>query len=517
MYYNVLIVDDELLIRTGLRLSIPWQELGFKVTAEAGTALEAMEKLENNRIDLALVDIQMPGTNGIEFIRKMRERFPHIKSLIISGHSDFEYTVSALKLEVSDYLLKPINQKSLIETVTKLKNQMNRENEKNQILQSQKTAAGKMLVLRLLGKDFSNREEVFSYCSGCGIAVPLEGFCVTAVRHSEFITMLDAKFKRNRSLYEAFFDKALYGQVEHEPDTIFTAMVGDYYVAAAHRDHIAEIRGVIYQRAREAREQVYVGTGESFQDIFFMNVSYLQAIEEIGRKEERQGKKTKESQLSYYSSFMIQKLEERKFDEAKKVAGLVFTESLTLDTGALFNWCMNTLYSIVDYFQLANYEEMKGIMVFDIQSVSTLYFYAAMQSMFMEKFQKICAFLKGMTGNSNEMMINKVCSIVKEEYANPELSLQNIAAQLDISYNYLSTVFKQISGENFSGYLTRVKMNHAKKLLLGGNYKMYEIAEQVGYLNAKYFTEQFKKSVGMTPSEFKSANRKGRDEDGISI
>ena len=247
----------------------------------------------------------------------------------------------------------------------------------------------------------------------------------------------------------------------------------------------------------------------AFEDIFFMDVSYLQAIDVIRQKNgksQKNDKKTVEIQMSYACDMMIKKLEERNFKEARALADKVFTDYLYEDSGEVLNWCVQSLYRIIDYFQLSRYEEMKGIANFDIQTISNLYFITTMQSVYSEKIQRICTFLKDLKGGSNDAIVAKVMKMVKEKYADPELSLQKIATDLGISYNYLSTIFKQISGENFSSYLTKIKMNHAKQLVMEGKLKMYEIAEQIGYVNAKYFAEQFKKSVGMTPSEYKSHN-----------
>lgn len=520
MLYNVLIVDDEILIRTGLRLSVPWNELGFKVAAEAGTAAEALQELENKSIDLALVDIQMPGTNGIEFIREMRHRFPYIKSLIISGHSDFDYTVSALKLEVCDYLLKPINMDELVKAVKNVRERIESDSHTTRIMKGQKAIARKMMVLRLLGKDFRNREEIYVYCNQCGIPVPLENYLVVAMKTHNFSNLLETKFQGQRLAFETLFDDCLYGNFEQDGDICFAALVGDYYAIVVQKGYADEIRGLLHQRAKEQKIQIKTGTGEAFEDIFFMDVSYLQAIANINQKEGQINKKTDEIQLSYLSNLIIQKLEEGRFKEVREIVDTVFLKGFTQETGILFNWCMNSIYSIVDYFQLTNYEEMKGVMVFPIDSMSNLYLYTTLHASFMEKIEKICTFLDNLKGSNNEMIVNKVCKIVKEEYSNPELSLQKIAANLDISYNYLSTVFKQISGENFSSYVTKIKINRAKNLVLERNLKMYEIAEQVGYMNARYFTEQFKKSVGMSPSEYKaskSKEKKGGGQDGISI
>ena len=520
MLYNVLIVDDEPLIRMGLRLSVPWETLGFKVIAEAGTAKEAMEKLEQCSVHLALVDIQMPGTNGIEFIREMRSRFPHIKSLIISGHGDFEYTVSALKLEVCDYLLKPIDMEKLVEAVKNVRERIEQDARSVRVMHGQRAIAGKMMVLKLLGKDFKNREEINEYCSQCGIVFPLENYCAVTMKVHKFIQMIEDHYQGQRTIFESDFDDELYRNIPN-PENVFSALVGDYYTVLAETGLVDAVRSILYQKAKSEGLQVRIGTGEAFKDIFFMDVSYLQANENIKKRESAiTGDKASEgSRLSYMTDQMIQKLDERKFDEARDLAQSIFVDNLSVDTGIVLNWCISSIYSIVDYFQLTSYEEMKDIVTFEIQTISNLYFWTTMRSVYYEKIDKICRFLEGLQGSSNEVIVNKVCNIVKKAYSDPELSLQKISGELGISYNYLSTIFKQISGENFSGYLTKVKMNHAKHLLMEGKLKMYEIAEKVGYVNAKYFAEQFKKTVGMTTSEYKSLhNSKKRSEtDGISI
>lgn len=513
MAWNVLIVDDEALIRTGLRLSVPWEQLGFKVVAEAGTAMEAMDNLERQAVDLALVDIQMPGTNGIEFIREVRKRFPHIKTLIISGHSNFEYTVSALKLSVCDYLLKPINLQQLIDTVKQIRDTLESEEKNNRVLRGQRLIVGKMFVLRLLGKDFKNTEEINDYCSQYGIAFPLENYCVSTMRVHKFSQVIEMHYQGQRSVFETVFDEYLQKDLKEE-QTLFAALVGDYYTVLTEVNEVEHMRSLLYTKAKEEGMQVTIGTGESFKDIFFMDVSYLQAIEMIRKKnnQSENDKKTAEIQMSYACDMIIKKLEERNFKEATELADKVFAEFLQENSGDVLNWCVQSLYRIADYFQLSRYEEMKGIAHFDIQTISNLYFITTMQAAYSDKINRICTFLKNLKGGSNEVIVAKVMQIVKENYADAELSLQKIAVELGISYNYLSTVFKQISGENFSSYLTKIKMNHAKQLVMEGKLKMYEIAEQVGYINAKYFAEQFKKTVGMTPSEYKSHGKLSQGE-----
>ncbi len=253
-------------------------------------------------------------------------------------------------------------------------------------------------------------------------------------------------------------------------------------------------------------DSAQIATGDAFGDIYFMDVSYIQAVEKIRNREDviHREKKIQENQRIYLNSLLIQKLEERKFDEIPQVEGQIFEQILSKDDGKALNWCINSIYSIVDYFQLSQYEEVRELAVFPIQSLSSLYFMNTIWDMYVRKVNRIIDILKEMRGNKNEMIVNKMYKLIKEAYFQPDLSLQRIADQLGMKYTYLSTLFKQVSGENFSSYLTELRLHKAKQMILENKMKMYEIAEAVGYVSAKYFAEQFKKNIGMTPSEYRA-------------
>lgn len=510
---NVLIVDDEPLIRRGLRMSVPWKELGYRVVSEAGTAAEAKEKLECCHVDLALVDVQMPGTNGIDFIREVRSSFPDIKFLIISGHSDFEYVVSALKLSVYDYLLKPINLDELSETLKKIRGAIEAEQQARRVRCGQQLMTGKMFVHRLISRDFKNREEIDAYCSRCGIAFPLEHYCVSVLGIRNFNEFLKEKFDAQGSAFEASLDAYLQ-TVLPEGEGFFTALIGNYYAVLAQAQDMPLLRDCLYRWGREEDVQVIVNTGEVYDDIFFADVSYLQAVEQTRRREHSLSEKklNAEIRLSYLSDRMLQKLEERSFDEARQAAQSVFAENLFEESGVILNWCITSLNQILEYFQLAGYEEMYGLVYFDIQTFSHLYFITTIRAMYLEKFDKICALLESMTGAGTAAVVARARKMMQEEYGSSELSMQTVAETLGISYNYLSTIFNQVSGESFSSCLTKIRMGHAKRLIMDGNLKMYEVAERVGYVNARYFTEQFKKTVGMTPREYREQGRNSEEE-----
>ncbi len=124
---NVLIVDDEIQIRKGLRWKVDWEELGFHIVAEAANGGGALTKLEEEKVDLVMTDIRMPIMDGIELARHCREKYPNTKVIVLSGYSDFEYVKSLMKKGVRDYLLKPVDPVELAEVLRQMKNEIDHD------------------------------------------------------------------------------------------------------------------------------------------------------------------------------------------------------------------------------------------------------------------------------------------------------------------------------------------------------------------------------------------------------
>lgn len=124
---KIMIVDDEFYFREALKVSLPWNELGFMICGEAKNGKEALEKLEDLKPDIILVDINMPIMDGLEFVQEIRETGSGCKIIILTGHSEFLYAKQAVQLGVYNYILKPVNEKELTETLFKIKKAIHRE------------------------------------------------------------------------------------------------------------------------------------------------------------------------------------------------------------------------------------------------------------------------------------------------------------------------------------------------------------------------------------------------------
>ena len=130
--YRVLIVDDEIMIRRGLSKIIKWEQIGFELAGAVGDAQEALKVLEGTQVDVLLTDISMPEMTGLELIRLAKEHQPRIKTVVISGYSEFDYAIEAIKLKVENYILKPLDPKKITEIFENLKNALDEEQKNEQ-------------------------------------------------------------------------------------------------------------------------------------------------------------------------------------------------------------------------------------------------------------------------------------------------------------------------------------------------------------------------------------------------
>ena len=130
--YRVLLVDDEEDIRVGISRKMDWEGLGFTLVGEAENGRDALELAETLEPDLVLTDIKMPFMDGLELCRILTERLPASKFVVFSGFDDFEYAKQAVRMNVSEYILKPINAAELSDVLRKLKGQLDAERTERQ-------------------------------------------------------------------------------------------------------------------------------------------------------------------------------------------------------------------------------------------------------------------------------------------------------------------------------------------------------------------------------------------------
>ena len=126
-YYRILLVDDEEEVRKGILRKMDWEKLGFQVAGDAENGEEALEKIEQLKPDVVMTDIRMPYMDGLTLTARIRQKYPSMKVLIFSGYDDFEYAQQAIKLNVAEYILKPVNVEELTEILNRVRENLDEE------------------------------------------------------------------------------------------------------------------------------------------------------------------------------------------------------------------------------------------------------------------------------------------------------------------------------------------------------------------------------------------------------
>ena len=508
--YRILIVDDEELIRRGLRYSIKWEEMGFQVADEAVSGQEALEKMEKNCFDVLITDIRMPGIYGLEMAEIAKKKYPSLKVIVISGYDDFDYALSALKLKAEDYILKPIKKQRIKEIFSAIKEELDKERSDSLKQRESGFFAREMVLSRLLNNDFHKKDEMIETINSLEIILLGEELCVLVFVIEKLEDFLRTGYNGKMS----FFKNAL---AEIIPENMVTN-IHNYFVVLVPYQIVLSIQDAIRELINNTSKSgsnpsVNFGVGNKYKEIEYIPISYSEAIEALRDAPENgstfyQDIKVKRNENANKRSMtqkqLISLFESGDIIKINELVEALFLDFQESDVNTAYNWCINSIYDLARCFSINKGEhDFKLINNINVAETMLTKNFAAVKLWYKANLKLIMSALKSITAEPNLSLVKKAQRIIGEEYTDKDLSLLDIAKRLNISSGYLCTIFKQVSGENFVSFLTRIRMENARKLILEGDHKMYEIANSLGYCSPRYFTDTFKKYFGLSPTEYK--------------
>lgn len=522
---KVIVADDELLVRVGLKSAIDWNFNGFEIVAEAANGRDALEYLLENGADILLTDIKMPIMNGIELLREIKDRDLQVRSLVLSCHDEYEYVREALKLGARDYLLK-LSLSS--ENLLALLNELKKEIEINGVGVEYKAVNPLVLEekwLKLLLKyDYALYEELVSL-----------GTCLKHENIMVFVLSID-NYKSNHHISSQNSPNILKDSVvgilnsiinDYAAGDIFEIKAGKYVAVinpkTTEREYLSQIALNIQQALkRYVQLSVTIGISELQRDLSFINNAYRQAYEALSRK-----MFIGSESVVFHSDILkdrdkagkvFLRLEEEEslsraiyFSKVNKVSE--FLQSFFYDMEKSSQWNNETLHRALDdilYHFSKNLKiygksfedipQYKGAAIKtqlrDIEYLSEIrQWFAA----FINAYFEYIAHLKKSTQRED---VTKAVEYIIENY-NSELTLSRVAGHVNMSENYFSHIFKKVLGDSFTEYITKYRIEKAKELLRSSNMKINEIAQKVGFDNVYYFSNVFKKYAGASPVEYK--------------
>ncbi len=539
--YRIILVDDEEEVRQSIIKKIDWEDAGFSVVGDAENGQEALEKVEALEPDVILTDIRMPYMDGLSLAERVRQRYPSIKIVIFSGYDEFEYAKQAIKLNVTEYILKPVNVEELTAILKRIKSNLDEEIEqKRNVSLLRENYRRNLPILReqflneLVGGTASSQnmeERLMEY------HIPLAGAkkwvaAAIDIGKEALGAGRELPLHRERDLIPISV-KQLFGEKleQYCRCAVFTSSRASgselALIAAIDGENsqtgLIDVLGDICKEIRKILEvPVTVGIGHSCQDLKDIGGSYKSAMDALGYKAiVGAGGTIYINDVEPVSSGLL------RFDsraEAALMAAVKFgpreqieeavkaVVDKMIDAKVHFSQCQAYMLSISSsMIQMIQQYELDITQLSEGDAADT---FAIIPKMV--KVEDFSRWLLSMALHINQAMnqerdntmkqvIQKAKEYIMENYQDPDLSVEKICRQLHLSPAYFSTMFKKETGQAYIAYLTQVRLDKAVELLNKTDDKTYVIAAKVGYQEQNYFSYVFKKRFGISPTKFRGA------------
>ncbi|TBL80826.1 response regulator [Paenibacillus thalictri] len=532
---KALIVEDEMIVRVGIKSMIPWSALGYELIGEAANGLQALELIGQYVPDVVLTDIQMPVMNGIELMKQLRETYPQIQVIILSVHHDFEYVQQALKLGAVDYILKLSMQPQELQTLLtrvrdnllKRKEAEQSEAQKSQMIHvSSQVMRRKMIVDALEGKLHTPeqwaaavKDWVIPLRDSIGLmAIRIRGLDKEhhpkSLANKDLTTFAVSNIALeilrtegggdvvvdDQGIVVLLFNCAELAVWESQSRVIadrIRVSVGQYLkfsvsIGIAHRLAIPPAFAEIYRLAILALEYTFYFSEPAIVTSDEAATDPDQVIslteEEVKHIEHQLLLEDKESLQRIVRGIM-----ERSLNQTVEVRRVrVFFDDLMLPFSRQLK---RVGLSLIDLPEFQGYHPSEAI-----RNIDTL---AEMQMWFLGWIGFYIDFYKEQAGKTMRSEIREAQAYINRNYRQ-KITVSDIAASIGLSESYLSHLYKKETGENLIDYLTKYRLEQAEQLLRNSDLRTYEIAERVGFADSNYFSRQFKRYIGMNPLDYRN-------------
>ena len=537
------LVEDEVVIREMIKKMIPWEQYGFELAGEASDGEMALPLILKSKPDLLITDIKMPFMDGLTLCKLVKKELPNIKIVILSGYDDFNYAKQAISIGVEDYLLKPITKNAFIERLEEIHNRY--EHEKTQMEYYEKFRLEMQEYERNASRDFfealvradSNLEEIYQRADRLNLDIVAEAYNILIF--SPDTSDSSCNSSEGYSDWEAEVHKKIENYfLSHPVAMLFRHQVFSYAILvkgqrdsieANIRECVETIKKIMEETSKNADWFIAVGEEAdrlsrikqsyhtaartyAFRYLYDGHILYYNMLEQV-KESSADTSKTETVQLKNVNINALNPEILQKFlssgleDEVDSFVHDYFhaigqepMESLVFRNYVV----LNVRFSVLSFLKKIGYddaelsrEETDDIVEKTSQSTEASIAYAE------DLLKKAISIRDENAGNQNRSVLKQAVDFINEHYMDEEISLNKVAHVANVSANHFSALFSQNMGQTFIEYLTALRMSRAKELLRCTSKRSSEIAGEVGYKDAHYFSYLFKKTQGMTPSEYR--------------
>ena len=528
--YRLLIADDEAFSRYVFSTFLTREFKNIDIVGEAESGREAVELNRKLRPDIVIMDIKMPGINGIEASKQILGEYPDSNILILTAYDNFEYVKKAIDIGIKGYLLKPIQREEVIEKINKLISYINTEENKSNV--SKQVEKRIKLVKPVIQKELINSiisgsvdaDEAKSYLNflheefeaGYFIVISIEGHYSNTIH--DFVKVKLTKemvynYLENRL---ALPNKFLLGNSMGNKMMALFPLSGKLTKENVVRESI-DISNEIKKKIKiNTGIEVAISIGNPYEGITNLKKSYDEAnkIIKIALNGNRviHCNNEKDEYEGIQCDYPIE-LEKELLDQIK--IGNIEKSKELLNDIIEYSFCSNCDMSEISEIMLQLITMLKrtslkmGVKSNKIKNLGTLeelkniYQYDELKTWFKNSAFGIIDYTE-LVKKSRDVNIMEQIHIYLNSHFNKDISLDMVSEKIGLSPQYFSKIFKEGYGINFIDYITDMRLNYSKVLLNSSDKSINEISSSVGYSDANYFCRIFKKNIGITPGQYRS-------------
>ena len=540
---KIFLAEDEVIVRETIKRMIPLEDLGFELVGEAADGEMALPLLLRQKPDLLITDIKMPFMDGLTLAKVAKKEIPGLKVVILSGYDDFNYAKQAINIGVEDYLLKPITKNALIERLTEIRSRY--EHEKTQKEYYEKFHREMQAYEKNSSRDFfealvsgsMDMMEIYRRSEKLGLDIVAEAYNVLI-----FTMNCEEDFSGQREGYseweaeslellEKFFS-------ENTSAMLFRCNIFSYGVLIKGqketieentRSCVSEIQRILDRK--EQKRQWFVAAGEPVERLSQIQKSYYSASRAFSQRylydenilyydemASMEKKNVTEDDSTYLQKVDVNALNPVILQKFLSNGLLEETENFVkdyfyaigqepLESLVFRNYVtLNVRFSVMSFLKeigcdtrTLEQEDTEDVLSESSKSLENAIAYA-------EKIISQAIALRDQnSGNKNRSILKTAVDFIDSHYMEEDMSLNKAANAANVSANHFSALFSQNMGQTFIEYLTNLRMNKAKEYLRCTSMRSSEIAGEIGYKDAHYFSYLFKKTQGMTPSDYRKA------------
>lgn len=536
---KVFLAEDEFIVREGIKNNIDWKGHGYDFCGEASDGELALPMIRKLNPDIVITDIKMPFMDGIELSRMIKKEFPWIEIIILSGYEEFEYAKEGIKLGVAEYLTKPITGEELIKEVGRVADKiMSRKREddlKAQFLKEMEENVRtdrRNLFHNLVSGDYG-ATDMLNMASELAIDLSAIWYSVSLLWMKSKNHSIEEYSKSSVSISESIekiveaegcllFDRNLDGKA-----FIFTADSEEELITKqekilklveellANNDHIRYFGGIGQPVNRLSNLHIsYEGAGYALAHRYFVSDNKFM-------KSEGEETVSRSSDVE----FSVKDIDAKSVDNRNLTKFLktgsreevpFFISDFLKNVGedAIKSNLFRQYITMNAYFAVTNFvseivssreENMPVVEASDYSTEkNTIDYLSKIVDMAIAKRESVAI-------SRYSEIVEEALKYIEDNYSNDELSLNMLASHVNVSPNHLSAIFSQQTGQTFIKFLTEYRMEKAKELLKCTGKRSSEVSEEVGYKDPHYFSYMFKKSVGMTPTQYRGGKESEED------